>query len=46
MNVKIGVRIVQIMFLKRDKVSFAELSELGETARGTGGFASTNLIFF
>ena len=41
MNVKVGDRIVQIMFLKREGVSFAEVSELGETARGPGGFGST-----
>ena len=41
-NVKVGDRIAQIMFLKRKEVSFVEVSKLGKTARGTGGFGSTN----
>ena len=41
-NVKVGDRIVQIMFLKRGEVSFVEVTELGKTARGTGRFGSTN----
>ena len=42
MNIKVGDRIAQIMFLKREEVSFVEVAELGKTARGTGGFGSTN----
>ena len=41
-NIKVGDRIAQIMFLKREEVSFVEVAELGKTARGTGGFGSTN----
>ena len=41
-NVKVGDRIAQIMFLKRGEVSFVEVTELGKTARGTGRFGSTN----
>ena len=41
-NVKVGDRIAQIMFLKREEVSFVGVSQLGKTARGTGGFGSTD----
>ena len=40
-NAKVGNWIAQIMFLKRE-VSFVEVAGLGKTARGTGGFGSTN----
>ena len=44
-NIKVGDRIAQIMFLKTEEVSFDEVFELGTTARESGGFGSTNQIF-
>ena len=41
-NVKVGDRISQIMFLKTEEVSFVEVAELGRTARGAGGFGLTS----
>ena len=44
-DVKIGDRIVQIMFLKPEEVSFEEVSEFTDrTVRGIGGFGSTNKV--
>ena len=40
--IKVGDRIAQIMFLKTEETSFQEVAELGSTARGAGGFGSTN----
>ena len=42
LNIKVGDRIAQIMFLKTEEASFDEVFELGATARGSGGFGSTN----
>ena len=41
-NIKVGNRIAQILFLKTEEASFDEVFELGTTARGSGGFGSTN----
>ena len=41
-NIKVGDRIAQIMFLKTEEASFDEVFVLGTTARGSGGFGSTN----
>lgn len=39
--VKAGDRIAQAMILPIEQVKFEEVSELGETERGVGGFGST-----
>ena len=41
-NIKVGDRIAQIIFLKTEEASFDEVFELGTTARGSRGFGSTN----
>ena len=41
-NIKVGDRIVQIMFLKTEEASFDEFFELGTTVRRSGGFGSIN----
>ena len=41
-NIKVGNRIAQILFLKTEEASFDEVFELGTTAWGSGGFGSTN----
>ena len=42
-DIKIGDRIAQIMFLKPKDVSFDEVEDFNDrTARGVGGFVSTN----
>ena len=41
-NIKVGDRIAQIMFLKTEEASLDEFFELGTTARRSGGFGSTN----
>ena len=40
-NITVGDRIAQIMFLKTEEASFDEVFELGTTARVSGGFGST-----
>lgn len=42
-DVKAGDRIVQGMLVPRIRVSFEEVKSLDETARGEGGFGSTNV---
>jgi len=39
---EVGERIAQVMILPYPKVEFEEVEELGETARGEGGFGSTD----
>ena len=42
-DIKIGDRIAQMMFLRPEEVSFEEVSEFTDrTVRGIGGFGSTN----
>ena len=41
-NIKVGDRIAQIIFLKTEEASFDEVFELGTTARQSRGFGSTN----
>lgn len=40
-KVEAGDRIAQAMLVPVERVSFVEVDELSETARGTGGFGST-----
>lgn len=40
-SVRAGDRIAQAMLVKADQISFEEVQELSETARGDGGFGST-----
>lgn len=42
LNVEEGDRIAQGMVLKFDKIVFEEVDELSDTARGEGGFGSTD----
>lgn len=42
-NILVGERIVQGMIIPRAKVVFNEVNELDSTARGEGGFGSTNV---
>ena len=46
LDIKVGDRIAQIMFLKTEESLFEEVSELGSTAGGAGGFGSTNYKLF
>jgi dUTP pyrophosphatase len=39
----IGDRVAQIFFEKNVQVAFAEVEELDQTGRGTGGFGSTGM---
>ena len=39
----IGDRIAQIYFEKNVQVAFAEVEELDQTGRGSGGFGSTGI---
>lgn len=39
---EVGERIAQILILPYPAINFVEVSELGETERGDGGFGSTN----
>ena len=42
-EIKIGDRIAEIIFLKSEEVSFDEVEKFDDrTSRGTGGFGSTN----
>ena len=44
-DIKIGDRIAQIMFLRSKEISFEEVSEFADrTVRGIGGFGSTNKL--
>ena len=43
---EVGERIAQVMILPYPKVEFEEVEELGETARGEGGFGSTDKVTF
>ena len=44
-DIKIGDRIAQLMFLRPEVVSFEEVTEFtNRTVRGIGGFGSTNKI--
>ena len=43
---EVGERIAQVMILPYPKVEFEEVEELGETARGEGGFGSTDKVIF
>ena len=46
-EIKTGDRVAQIMLLKNEEVSFAEVQDFDDrTLRGTGGFGSTNKRFF
>ncbi len=40
-EIKAGERIAQLRIVARIEASFEEVAELGEAARGTGGFGST-----
>ncbi len=39
-----GERIAQAMIIPIEKVSFAEVEEIGSTERGEGGFGSTGVL--
>lgn len=41
-NVKNGDRVAQAMLIKLPSYTLEEAAELSDTARGTGGFGSTN----
>ena len=41
-NIKVGDPIAQMVLLKTEEASFEEVSELGATARSSGGFGSTD----
>lgn len=41
-DVRVGERIAQAMVISYEQVEFEEVSELGSTQRGEGGFGSTN----
>jgi dUTP pyrophosphatase len=43
MEIKPGDRIAQVRIVERIEVSFEEVAELGEAARGVGGFGSTGV---
>jgi len=40
-EIKVGDRIAQLRIVERIEASFEEVEELGEAARGVGGFGST-----
>jgi dUTP pyrophosphatase len=40
-EIKVGERIAQLRIVQRIEASFEEVAELGEAARGAGGFGST-----
>lgn len=40
-NIEIGDRIAQMIFLKKEDVDFVEVEELDETEWGVNGFGST-----
>jgi len=40
-EIKAGERIAQLRIVERIEASFEEVAELGEAARGAGGFGST-----
>jgi dUTP pyrophosphatase len=40
-EIKAGERIAQLRIVQRIEASFEEVAELGEAARGAGGFGST-----
>ena len=42
-NIELGNRIAQMMFLKKVKVDFVEVDELDETEQGINGFGSTGV---
>ena len=42
LDIEVGDRIAQIIFLKTEESSFEEVSELGSTAQGAGGVGSAN----
>lgn len=41
LSIKAGDRVAQAMLERVEPVEFVEVDELGDTARGTGGFGST-----
>ncbi|WP_260703291.1 dUTP diphosphatase [Edaphobacter flagellatus] len=42
-EVKVGDRIAQLRIVRRIEAEFVEVAELGEAARGAGGFGSTGV---
>jgi dUTP pyrophosphatase len=42
-DIKVGDRIAQLRIVERIEAVFEEVSELGEAARGVGGFGSTGV---
>ena len=42
-NIDLGNRIAQMMFVKKEEVGFVEVDELDETERGINGFGSTGV---
>ena len=46
LNIKVGDRIVRFLLTRFEAPNVIEVSELGSTARGSGGFSSTGHYFF
>jgi dUTP pyrophosphatase len=42
-EIKVGDRIAQLRIVQRIQAAFEEVAELGEAARGAGGFGSTGI---